>query len=234
MEKTHIYAMTVVIGLGLALAFTLQSDPLEIEAQHVDTRVVPLTVGPVDQGRPQFIFGTAEETVFFSESEAELIEVAMDTYLASTTTTHAQKRSSRLPAPTTTSPATPTTTASPELRASYESEFVSRINSYRSSKGLSTLTRHGALDSRARDWAKYMATKSKPGLVHSNLQSLVPPWLGAGENLAIGYQVGSIFSSLVNSSAHRAIMLGDYTHVGVGVWVDGNGAIWTVHVFAKE
>lgn len=222
--------MTVVVGLGLALAFTLQNDPLEIEAQDVDTRVLPLTVGPVDQG-PQFIFGTAEEAVFFSESEVELIEVVVDTYLASTTTTHAPKRSSRPPPPTTTSPATPTTTASPELRAGYEFEFVSRINSYRSSKGLSTLTRHGALDSRARDWAKYLVGIGY--LKHSSLQSLVPPWLGAGENLAIGYQVGPMFSSLVNSSDHRAIMLGDYTHVGVGVWVDGDGAIWTVHVFAK-
>lgn len=230
MEKTHIYAMTVVIGLGLALAFTFQSEPLEIEAQNVDTRVLPLTVGSVDQA-PQFVFGTAEEAVFVPESEVELIEVAMATYLTSTTTTHAPKRSSEPPSPTTTTPATPTTTASAELRASYESEFVSRINSYRSSKGFSTLTRHGALDSRAGDWAKYLAGIGY--LKHSSLQSLVPPWFGAGENLAIGYQVGPMFSSLVNSSAHRAIMLGDYTHVGVGVWVDGDGAIWTVHVFAK-
>jgi uncharacterized protein YkwD len=28
-------------------------------------------------------------------------------------------------------------------------------------------------------------------------------------------------------------MLGDFTHLGVGVWVDASGAIWTTHIFTR-
>jgi uncharacterized protein YkwD len=28
-------------------------------------------------------------------------------------------------------------------------------------------------------------------------------------------------------------MVGDYTHLGVGVWVDSSGKLWTVHLFAR-
>ena len=70
-------------------------------------------------------------------------------------------------------------------------------------------------------------------LKHSNIGNLVPPWSGAGENVGKGGSVGSIFNSLAGSGGHKANMLGDYTDVGVGVWVDTNGTLWTVHVFAR-
>jgi uncharacterized protein YkwD len=71
------------------------------------------------------------------------------------------------------------------------------------------------------------------GLSHSNLGSLVPPWSAAGENVGMGGSVKAVFSALAGSSGHRANMLGDYTHFGVGVWVDSDGVIWTAHVFTR-
>jgi uncharacterized protein YkwD len=51
--------------------------------------------------------------------------------------------------------------------------------------------------------------------------------------VGVGGSVSSIFSVLTSSSGHNAIMLGDFTHLGVGVWVDSAGAIWTTHIFTR-
>jgi uncharacterized protein YkwD len=130
----------------------------------------------------------------------------------------------------------PTTTAPPPApsggyRSDYESDFYGRINSLRSANGLNSVSRSGSLDSRARWWAKEMAKRGK--LSHSNLSSLLPPWSAAGENVGKGGAVSAVFNALKGSSGHYSVMTGDFTHVGVGVWVDGNGTLWTVHVFAR-
>lgn len=139
--------------------------------------------------------------------------------------------------PTTTPPTTTPPTTSPPITAAggyasgAESDFASRINSYRSSNGLSGLSRSGSLDSYARSWAKRMAQNG--GLSHSNISSLLPPWSGAGENVGVGGSAGSIFDALVASPGHRGNMLGDFTHMGVGVYQDGDGSLWTAHVFTR-
>lgn len=137
---------------------------------------------------------------------------------------------------TSTSTTTTTTTApAPDpsgFRSDYESDFVGRINSLRKSNGDASLSRSGSLDKRARDWAKKMAESGK--LQHSDLGSLVPPWQAAGENLGTGSSVAGIFDALASSGSHRSTMLGNYSHVGVGVWVDSNGTLWTAHLFGLE
>ena len=142
-------------------------------------------------------------------------------------------------APTTEAPPAteppPPTTAPPSSQAGpspeFESQFASRINDYRSGNGLSGLSRDGSLDARARSWAERMADNG--GLSHSSLGSLLPPWSAAAENVGMGGSVKGIFGALVGSSGHKANMLGDYTHLGVGVWVDSGGTIWTAHVFTR-
>jgi uncharacterized protein YkwD len=70
-------------------------------------------------------------------------------------------------------------------------------------------------------------------LSHSKLASLLPPWSAAAENVGMGGSVKGVFNSLAGSSGHKTNMLGDYTHLGVGVWVDGSGTIWTAHIFTR-
>lgn len=132
-------------------------------------------------------------------------------------------------APPTTSP--PTTAAAGGYVSGAESDFASKINSFRSSNGQSGLSRSGSLDSYARSWAKKMAQSG--GLSHSNIGSLLPPWSSAGENVGVGGSVGSIFDALVGSSGHRSNMLGDFTHMGVGVYQASDGSLWTAHVFTR-
>ena len=88
-----------------------------------------------------------------------------------------------------------------------------------------------AWSSRARSWAERMAGNGD--LSHSDLSSLLPPWSAAGENVGVGGSVKGIFGALADSSGHRANMLGDFTHFGIGVWVDSEGRIWTAHVFTR-
>lgn len=68
--------------------------------------------------------------------------------------------------------------------------------------------------------------------VHSNIKVLLGPWSTVGENIAWGYSVASMFDGLNASPGHHANMVNTaFTHVGVGVWVDADGRIWTAHVF---
>ena len=187
-----------------------------------------------------------EETSLIEEATTAAAEAATTTTEPSTTTTSNDATTTTLEpstttseatgeAPTTTTPqsttAPPTTEAAGGYESGAESDFASSINSFRSANGESSLSRDGSLDSYARSWAKTMADNS--GLSHSNIGSLVPPWSSVGENVGTGGSVGQIFDALVSSGSHSSTMLSDFTHLGVGVYRDSAGALWTVHVFTR-
>ncbi|MDH3305996.1 MAG: CAP domain-containing protein [Acidimicrobiia bacterium] len=146
------------------------------------------------------------------------------------------------PSPTTPPPTSDTTapapppppTTAPSLGgpdASAEAGFVSRINSVRSGAGQPGLARSGALDAYARSWAQQMATSAT--LAHSGLGGgPYGSFAMTGENVGVGGNVDLIFSALAGSGPHLTNMTHPgFTHVGVGVWIDGNGQMWTAHVF---
>ena len=174
-------------------------------------------------------------------TEEALARISTTTTTSSTTTTLAAATTTA-PAPASSpKPTSPPTTAAPESppaptnEAGYsskaESQFAASINSYRQSQGLGSLSRAGSLDSYARSWAKTMADRGD--LSHSNLGSLLGSWSSVGENVGVGGSVEVVFDALVGSAGHRANMLGDFTHLGVGAWRDSSGRLWTAHVFAK-
>lgn len=208
--------------------------------------------GPVAE-RPSY---AAEESPPLVDSEIleqrarepELIEEALvsttSTTLASTTTTTSTPTttspesasaggsdSTTSSTSTTEPPATTTTTKAGGFVPSAENEFASNINSYRSSNGLSSLSRSGSLDSYARSWAEQMAADGS--LSHSNVDSLLGQWSAVGENVGVGYSVSSLFDAFIDSPKHEANIVGDFTHMGIGVYQDADGALWTTHVFAR-
>ena len=68
---------------------------------------------------------------------------------------------------------------------------------------------------------------------HSSIGSLLNPWTIVGENIAAGGTVSGLFNALVNSPGHYKNMVESrFTALGVGVYVDPSGKIWTTHVFA--
>jgi len=242
----HFYALSVTLVLAAGVAVVLGGSTPEPEPPRA--AFVAQAVEPIESTTTSLDLVVAEgdgKELVLSSGEIGLTEEAIirsTTTTSSTTTTTAapkpkQSTSSGNGSSGSDSASSPTTTAPPQstvqagYRSDYESEFRSLINSYRSSNGLSSMSNHGDLASRARWWAKSMAQNGS--LAHSNLGSIVPPWATAGENVGTGGSVSSVFGLLKGSSGHAANMLGDFTHMGVGVWVDSSGKIWTAHVFAR-
>lgn len=182
---------------------------------------------------PELIDQATVTTTSTIESSTTTTTVPSTTTSIASTTTSAATATTAAPSPT--SPPTtqaPTTTApSGGFNSGAESDFASRINSYRSSNGLSALSRNGSLDSYARSWAQQMSESG--GLSHSNIGSLLGKWSSVGENVGVGGSVGAVFGALVDSPAHSQNMLGDFTHFGIGVYQDADGTLWTCHVFAR-
>jgi uncharacterized protein YkwD len=97
-------------------------------------------------------------------------------------------------------------------------------------RGGNALAADGGLASYARAWARYMAEHNVSS--HSNFRSLLGVWTIVGENIGVGASPTQIFQTLSSSPTHLANMVNPYfTHVGVGVWVDAGGVMWTAHVF---
>lgn len=254
MSRAPLYALTAAISLTVAIVMTVDRAPeLKMAA------VVPAP--PVQDGPPStgHVLAGAVEASALSETEMQLSEEAATRSPTTTSVPESPDTDSPVvaaepaesnPAPattsttaanttTTTTTATPTTTAPPEeaeptgqFDAAAEAEFASLINSFRSSNGKASLSRNGSLDAHAREWAKYMADKGSLG--HSNLNSLMPPWTSVAENVGTGDSVSGIFGLLKGSSSHASTMLGDFTHVGIGVWREADGTLWTSHVFARS
>jgi len=117
---------------------------------------------------------------------------------------------------------------SPEL----ESQFVSRINSLRASKGLSQLQVSGQLQGVARNWTEQMVRDGQ--ISHNpNLGSQVSGnWTKLGENVGVGYDVDGLMQAFIDSPAHyRNLVDPEWNYVGVGVTMAGDGRMYTTHNF---
>lgn len=206
-------------------AYEATREPLPERPVLVDSEVLEMLAAETD---------IIDEAVVTTTSTTEPSTTTTTTNQPATTSAGAPATTAA-PSPSPTSPTTtqpPTTTqASGGFHSGAESDFASRINSYRGSNGLSALSRSGSLDSHARSWAKNMADSGS--LSHSNIGSLLGEWSSVGENVGVGGNVSAIFGALADSSGHRANMLGDFTHVGIGVYQASDGTLWTCHVFAR-
>jgi uncharacterized protein YkwD len=113
--------------------------------------------------------------------------------------------------------------------ASDTGEIYAAVNSDRAANGLGPLSANGSLASVAQSWAQQMAA-SQTMSHNPNVAAQVPAgWSRVGENVAHGFASGAATEvGWMNSAGHRANILGDYTAVGVGWVVDGNGSTWAV------
>ena len=164
---------------------------------------------------------------------------AVTTTTASTTTTTvpATTTTRPKPAPTTTTagapPPTTTTAPAPVCDGSKPvtgSTFVELINSLRASFCKAPLATNSSLANYAQSWSEEMASTGNFG--HSNIESLLGPWEIVGENIGRGGSVVSIYNALSASPPHYDNMVNPrFTHIGVGVFIDSSGKLWTTHVF---
>jgi Cysteine-rich secretory protein family len=114
----------------------------------------------------------------------------------------------------------------------FESDFVSRINSLRASKGLSQLQVSGQLLGVARNWTEKMVAAGQ--ISHNpNLGSEVSgDWTKLGENVGVGYDVDGLMQAFINSSAHYENLVDPaWNYVAVGVTIASDGRMYTTHNF---
>jgi uncharacterized protein YkwD len=249
MRNTSLLAMVAAIALTVGLVVALRApdqspvtaadQPPRQSVAVIENEIAPTSTTVVVLNA--WVGLDPEEEHFLAEALEE--STTTSTTLTPTTTAPPPKQAAtptnkpaRAPTTTTTTTPAPTTTAPKPVGgfdAGAESDFHGRINSYRSGQGLAGLTRNGSLDSMAQSWAKHMGTTGN--LSHSsNPSKLIGQWSAAGETVGRGGSVGSLFEAFKASGGHRAIILGDFTHIGIGVWVDGNGVVWTAQLFAKS
>jgi hypothetical protein len=67
----------------------------------------------------------------------------------------------------------------------------------------------------------------------SNLTSITSDWEAMAENVGVGTDVAKVFDAFMASSPHRANITGDYTHAGVGTYIDDQGLVWVTVIFMR-
>lgn len=119
----------------------------------------------------------------------------------------------------------------------WQADMLAQVNANRANAGLAPVALCGTLGAAAQGHSQDQANTlvmSHTGSDGSTLTVRVnragyAGWRGIAENVAAGQpDVGSVVSAWMNSSGHRANILGGYTHVGFGQARGSNGAIyWT-------
>lgn len=117
-------------------------------------------------------------------------------------------------------------------QAGAEESFVAEINTERAARGLEPMQVYWDLTDDA--LAHSAAMMSQDRIFHNpDLAAVTNEWQRLGENVGVGYSVGSLHDAFMNSPAHRANILGDYNYVGVGV-VQGSGdVLWATIIFMR-
>lgn len=114
-----------------------------------------------------------------------------------------------------------------------EGTILSLVNQARAANNLGPLKLNSSISSVANSWANQMAANG--AMTHNpNYSSQIPSgWSRAAENVAHGYpSPGATHDAWMNSSGHRANILGDFTDIGIA-FVTVGGSTWAVENFAK-
>jgi hypothetical protein len=117
--------------------------------------------------------------------------------------------------------------------AAGEGTILSLVNQARAEHGKGPLKLNSAMNAVALAWAKHMAAANS--MVHNpNYSKQIPGgWTRAGENIAHGFaSPAAVHEAWMNSSGHRANILGDYTDIGIA-FITVDGSTWAVEDFGK-
>ena len=112
--------------------------------------------------------------------------------------------------------------------------FEWAIDTERTVRGLAPLHVDATVSGQAQVWSGGMAlfhTLVEDRYFGTEMAAAAPAWHYGGENVGVGPSAASIEAAFMASPPHRANILGAYTHVGVGVFVDSRGAVWVTERF---
>ena len=115
---------------------------------------------------------------------------------------------------------TRTSSASAPVTAAVLDIVTQRIlddtNRYRAANGRAPLQASAPLSQVAQTWAQQMASTCVFAHNPSVGQQIPAGWRSWGENIAQGQQYVDVVQAWIDSPGHRANLLGDFTHLGIG------------------
>ena len=115
-----------------------------------------------------------------------------------------------------------------------ESEFVAKINALRASKGLRQLDVHPELRALGRSWAGEMAEVDRISHNPDLANAVKADWQKLGENVGVGMTVDKLHQAFIDSPTHYKNLVDPaWTHLGVGVVLGRDGAMFTAHQFME-
>lgn len=126
------------------------------------------------------------------------------------------------------------TTSSSAERAAIN-QILAETNAFRAAHGKPALKLSTEMTTVARNWSQRMATTGEFKHNPDYAKQIPAGWTRAGENIAAGYALNSVVQGWIDSPGHRANLLGDFTHLGIG-YVSQPGTRYTryyTQVFAK-
>ena len=131
-------------------------------------------------------------------------------------------------------------TATPAYAASTQTEIDAAVaqilndtNAQRTAAGLKPLQLAPTMSTVSQAWTLDMAAKKSMTHNPYYASQLPLPAIRLGENVAQGYKPNTVVAAWMASEGHRANILGDYTHIGLGYWVDETGRAWFTQNFGK-
>jgi len=137
----------------------------------------------------------------------------------------------------------PTSTSAKYSAGSLEQDTHSKVNDYRSGRGLAALAWNDALAGQARQHSANMANGAT-AFGHDGFTARVDAIVqvmsisGAAENLAmtsgISDPAGAVVTGWLNSASHKPHIEGDFDLTGVGVAMSSGGSIYFTQMFVKS
>ena len=110
---------------------------------------------------------------------------------------------------------------------------LEQTNQARVARGLPRLRAKSGIDRVAQSWTADMAATGELSHNPSYADQMPAGWTRAGENVATGYAIDAVVDAWMDSPGHRANILGDYTHLGVGFVRDARGRTWYTQNFGR-
>jgi uncharacterized protein YkwD len=125
--------------------------------------------------------------------------------------------------------------------SSVEKEILRYTNEFRQSKGKPTLVMEDIINRQAEKHARNMA-KGKTPFGHQGFKDRVNAIKSetgfissAAENVAYGNMTAKeVVQGWIKSPSHRKNLLGNYTHIGIGVAQNKNGRLYFTQVFIRK
>lgn len=119
-----------------------------------------------------------------------------------------------------------------EIGAAVE-QILRDTNAERVKAGLGPLLIAPTISAVAQNWSAAMDAKNSLSHNPEYPWQMPQPWIRVGENVAQGYIPSTVVAAWMASPGHKANILGDFTHIGLGYWVDDNGRGWFTQNFGK-